>query len=105
MPLTSPHTPIVPSKKWQGKSGLGIYGDFLMETDWVVGEVLTELDQQNLADNTIVIFTADNGCSPQAKIPDLIAKGHKPNANWRGHKADIYEGGHRVPSSFAGPAK
>ena len=97
LPLTSPHTPIVPSKKWQGKSSLGKYGDFLMETDWVVGEVLAELDKQKLADNTIVIFTADNGCSPAAKIPALVKKGHKPNAHWRGHKADIFEGGHRTP--------
>jgi len=97
LPLTSPHTPIVPSKKWQGKSSLGKYGDFLMETDWVVGQVLAELDKQKLADNTIVIFTADNGCSPAAKIPALVAKGHKPNAHWRGHKADIFEGGHRTP--------
>jgi arylsulfatase A-like enzyme len=105
LPLTSPHTPIVPSKKWQGKSSLGKYGDFLMETDWVVGEVLAELDQQKLADNTIVIFTADNGCSPAAKIPALVAKGHKPNADWRGHKADIFEGGHRTPFLVRWPGK
>ena len=55
VPLTSPHTPIVPSKKWQGKSGLGIYGDFLMETDWVVGEVMDGQDHQKLAGNTNVI--------------------------------------------------
>ncbi len=105
LPLTSPHTPIVPSRKWQGESGLSIYGDFLMETDWVVGEVLAELDKQKLTNDTIVIFTADNGCSPQAKIPDLIKKGHKPNGDWRGHKADIYEGGHRTPFLLRWPGK
>jgi arylsulfatase A len=105
LPLTSPHTPIVPSRKWQGKSGLSKYGDFLMETDWVVGEVLAELDKQKLTDNTIVIFTADNGCSPQANIPDLAKKGHKPNADWRGHKADIFEGGHRTPFLVRWPGK
>ena len=105
LPLTSPHTPIVPAKRWQGKSGLGSYGDFLMETDWVVGEVLKALDRNKLAENTMVIFTADNGCSPQAKIPNLISQGHKPNADWRGHKADIFEGGHRTPFLVRWPAK
>jgi arylsulfatase A-like enzyme len=97
LPLTSPHTPIVPSEPWQGKSPIGKYGDFLMETDWVVGEVLKKLDHYHLTDNTLVIFTTDNGCSPAAKIPDLEKQGHKPNGDLRGHKADIYEGGHRVP--------
>ncbi len=105
LPLTSPHTPIIPSKQWQGKSSLGSYGDFLMETDWVVGEVLAELDKQQIADNTIVIFTADNGCSPMAKIPELAKKGHKANGDWRGHKADIYEGGHRTPFLVRWPNK
>lgn len=105
LPLTSPHTPIVPSEKWQGKSGFGSYGDFLMETDWVVGEVLAELDAQGLSENTIVIFTADNGCSPRARIEKLKELGHKVNGDWRGQKADIYEGGHRVPFLMRWPAK
>lgn len=97
LPLTSPHTPIVPSKAWQGKSPLGKYGDFVMETDWVVGEVMKELAEQGVDKDTVFIFTTDNGCSPAAGIGDLVKKGHLPNAHWRGHKADIYEGGHRVP--------
>lgn len=97
LPLTSPHTPIVPADRWVGKSGLGEYGDFVMETDWVVGEVLAELDDQKVAEDTLIIFTADNGCSPMAKIEDLAQKGHMVNGPLRGHKADIYEGGHRVP--------
>lgn len=105
LPLTSPHTPIVPSPAWKGKSTLGDYGDFLMETDWVVGEVLAELDARGLTDNTLVLFTTDNGCSPAAKIPDLEAKGHHPNGDWRGHKADIYEGGHRIPFLVRWPGK
>ncbi len=104
LPLTSPHTPIVPSEKWQGKSDIGKYGDFVMETDWVVGEVLAELEEQNISKNTLVIFTTDNGCSPAAKIPDLVAKGHYPNGKLRGHKADIFEGGHRVPFIVRWPA-
>lgn len=104
LPLTSPHTPIVPSEKWQGKSSIGSYGDFLMETDWVVGEVLKALDKHGLNENTLVIFSTDNGCSPAAKIPALMKKGHYPNGNLRGHKADIYEGGHRVPLIVRWPA-
>lgn len=105
LPLTSPHTPIVPSEAWQGKSGIGAYGDFLMETDWVVGEVLAELDKHRLVDNTMVVFVTDNGCSPAAKIPDLVKQGHHPNGALRGHKADIYEGGHRVPFIVRWPSK
>ncbi|MGB0775323.1 MAG: sulfatase-like hydrolase/transferase [Akkermansiaceae bacterium] len=105
LPLTSPHTPIVPSKKWQGKSSIGKYGDFVMETDWVVGEVLKALDANKIAKNTLIVFSTDNGCSPAAGIPNLIKKGHKPNGNLRGHKADIYEGGHRVPFIVRWPGK
>lgn len=105
LPLTSPHTPIIPSEKWRGKSTLGTYGDFLMETDWVVGEVLKQLKESGIDKNTMIVFTSDNGCSPQAKIPDLISKGHLPNSAWKGHKADIFEGGHRVPFLVRWPAQ
>jgi arylsulfatase A-like enzyme len=97
LPLTSPHTPILPTEPWRGKSGLGEYGDFVMQTDWVVGQVLQQLQSSGVAEDTFVVFTSDNGCSPQADIPNLVAQGHYPVGHWRGHKADIFEGGHRVP--------
>lgn len=97
VPLTSPHTPILPTPEWQGKSGLGAYGDFVQQTDAVVGRILAALDDAGLADNTLVIFTADNGCSPQADTPGLEKQGHFASAHLRGYKADIWEGGHRVP--------
>lgn len=95
--LNSPHTPIVPSQAWQDKSGLGDYGDFVMQTDAAVGDVLTALDAAGVASNTLVIFTSDNGCSPAAKVDRLEEQGHFPSAGFRGYKADIWDGGHRVP--------
>ena len=105
LPLSSPHTPIVPSKEWQGKSGLGAYGDFVMETDWAVGEVLVALERAGVADNTLVIFTSDNGCSPAAKVDKLEAQGHFASGQFRGYKADIWDGGHRVPFFVRWPGK
>ena len=95
--LTAPHTPLVPTKEWQGKSGLGPYGDFVMETDWALGQVLRSLDDAGLAEQTIVCFTSDNGCSPFAGVKQLEAKGHYPSAHFRGYKSDIWDGGHREP--------
>ena len=103
--LSSPHTPIVPSKEWQGKSGLGDYGDFVMQTDAAVGEVLAALDRAGVADNTLVIFTSDNGCSPAAKVDKLEAQGHFASGQLRGYKADIWDGGHRVPFFARWPGK
>lgn len=97
LPLNTPHTPIAPSTEWTVKSGLGAYADFVMQTDHAVGEVLEALDKHLLSQNTLVIFTSDNGCSPEADYPDLLKKGHNPSYHFRGTKADVYEGGHRVP--------
>jgi hypothetical protein len=97
LPLNSPHGPIVPTKDWRGKSGLNAYADYVMQTDASVGRVLAELDKQGIAENTLVIMTSDNGCSPVANIPELLAKGHNPSYHFRGYKADIFDGGHRIP--------
>jgi len=103
--LTSPHTPIIPSEAWKGKSGLGDYGDFVMQTDAVVGAILEAIDARGIADNTIVVFAADNGCSPAAGVEALASKGHKVSHIYRGTKADIFEGGHRVPHIVLWPGK
>lgn len=95
--LGSPHTPIVPSDEWVGKSGIGTYGDFVMETDHATVRILEALDRLKIADNTLVFFTTDNGCSPAANIKGLLEKGHDPSYSLRGHKADAWDGGHRVP--------
>jgi arylsulfatase A len=105
LPLASPHTPIAPTEKWQGASGLNPYADFVIATDAAVGEVLDALDSHGLAENTLVVFTSDNGCSPMANFGELLAQGHDPNYVFRGHKADIFEGGHRVPFVVRWPAK
>lgn len=97
VPLGSPHTPIAPSKNWLGKSGISPYADFVMETDNNVVEILNTLDETGLAENTIIFFTTDNGCSPQANYKELLSKGHDPSYSLRGHKADAWDGGHRVP--------
>lgn len=94
-PLTGPHTPWVPQPQYRGKSGAGIYGDFVMQCDDVLGSVLKTLDDTGLASNTIVVFTSDNGAhwtpEDKKKYP------HRANASWRGMKADIQEAGHRIP--------
>jgi arylsulfatase A len=95
--FTSPHTPIVPSSEFAGMSGIGEYGDFCVETDAVVGRICAALERMGFADNTLLVFTSDNGCSPEADFPHLLAQGHDPSYIYRGHKADIFDGGHRIP--------
>ena len=110
--LTSPHTPLAPTKEWKGKSGLGDYADFVMETDWAVGEVLAALARPGVADNTLVIVTSDNGCASYVGVANttpalswqgmdavagLEARGHFPSAGFRGYKSDAWEGGHHIP--------
>lgn len=97
MPLTSPHTPLAVNEAWKGKSGLGPYTDLVMESDAIVGQVLEAIDQSGEADNTLVIFTSDNGCAPYIGVEDLEEQGHYPSGPLRGYKSDAWEGGHRVP--------
>jgi arylsulfatase A len=97
LPLNAPHSPIFPTPEWQGKSGLNVYGDFVMEVDDAVGKVLAALERTGVAGNTLVFFASDNGCAPVARIDELNAKGHLPNGPLRGMKSDIFDGGHRVP--------
>lgn len=95
--LPAPHTPIVPVPPFKDASGLNPYADFVMQVDHHLGELLAAVKEAGLDENTLVFFTSDNGCSPEANFPLLQAQGHFPSGKYRGHKADIYEGGHRVP--------
>jgi arylsulfatase A-like enzyme len=93
----SPHTPLVPKAEWKGKSGLGEYADFVMQTDDAVGQVISALDESGLAKDTLVIFTSDNGFAPYVGAKQLEDQGHFPSAEFRGYKSDVWEGGHRIP--------
>ncbi len=98
LPLTSPHTPLAVNEPWIGKSRLGsAVADLIMETDDVVGRVLSALRESGAEDNTLVIFTSDNGFAPYVGAKHLEAQGHFPSGPLRGYKGDAWEGGHRVP--------
>jgi arylsulfatase A len=97
VPLASPHTPIAAISEWQGRSKLNAYADFAMQTDDCIGQIVDAIDRLGLGNDTLVIVTSDNGCSPEADVPQLASLGHRVSGPWRGVKADIYEGGHRVP--------
>lgn len=104
-PLNAPHAPVAPSDEWRGKSGINDYADFVMQVDDTVGRVLAALEAGRIADNTLIFVTSDNGCSPTANFKALAAKGHFPSYHFRGYKADIFDGGHRVPFVARWPGK
>jgi arylsulfatase A-like enzyme len=101
--LTAPHTPWMPTEEFRGKSGAGYYGDFVAQLDATVGRLMQVLEEAKLADNTVVFFTSDNGAH---WLPEDIRKWeHRANDGWRGQKADIWDGGHRVPFLARWPGK
>ena len=109
LPLTAPHAPAAPHARFRGRTGLGEYGDFVAQVDDAVGQVLEALDEAGAADETLVFFTSDNGSYMRRRDdtePDHVTRSsingyragrHRSNADWRGHKGNIWEGGHRVP--------
>lgn len=103
LPLPAPHTPILPTEEFRGKSGIGEYNDFVLMVDAMVGKVLQAVKESGEDGNTIVVFTTDNGCSPAAGIKEMEAQGHRPNSIYRGHKADLFDGGHRIPCILRWP--
>ena len=110
LPLTSPHYPVVPSLEFKGKSQAGDFGDFVVQTDHVVGQVLDALTKAGVRDNTLVIFTSDNGPEITGEVNpgayDRLKKyGHASMGTLRGAKRDVWEGGHRVPFIARWPGK
>jgi arylsulfatase A-like enzyme len=103
-PMTSPHTPIAPDAEFLGKSGAGKYGDFVYQTDWSVGKVMDAIRASGQANDTIVIFTSDNG-PENLTYPVLKDYGHASQGPLRGAKRMLWEGGHRVPYIAWGPGR
>ncbi len=110
LPLTAPHKPIWPAQRFEGTTELGPYGDFIVQVDAAVGDVMSALDQAGVDDNTLLIVTSDNGSfmsrldglddrdhTDDSTIQAYRAGNHTANHVYRGTKADIWEGGHRVP--------
>lgn len=95
LPLPSPHTPWVPTEEFKNATKIGNYGDYVAETDFMIGKVMEALEKNVLAENTIVMVTSDNGSD--WKPSDIEQSGHHANFIYKGRKADIYEAGHRIP--------
>lgn len=99
------HHPFTPGKRFQGKSEAALYGDFIQELDWMVGEVIQCLERQGLSENTLVIFTSDNGGMFNIGGQAAFKEGHRQNGNLLGFKFGVWEGGHRVPFIARWPGK
>lgn len=105
VPWSSPHSPVVPTDEWKGKSGLNEHADFVMQTDDSFGQVVAALRETGQLDNTLIICSSDNGTSaPTSNLAALEKMGHYPSGDLRGSKADIWDGGHRVPFLVSWPS-
>lgn len=118
LPLTGPHKPTQPHKRFRGKTELNEYGDFVAQVDWSVGEVLRTLDRCGVRDRTLVVYSSDNGSymfryeqpdrrdhTDDAKVQGYRASNHRANGPLRGTKADVWEAGHRVPTFVRWPGR
>ena len=97
LPITAPHTPVLPADKYKGQTIIGDYGDFVVMIDDMVHQIVETLKKNKQLENTIIIFTSDNGCAPYIGVQEMEKQGHYPSYIFRGYKNDIYEGGHRIP--------
>lgn len=95
LPLTGPHTPWMPNDKFKGTTALGTYGDFIAQIDDIVGQVYAKLEEMGVAENTIVIFSSDNGAA--WREDDIQQYAHQANWGRRGQKGDAWDGGHHIP--------
>lgn len=102
---TNIHHPFTPAKRFQGTSQCGLYGDFIHELDWIVGEILSCLEENGLSDDTLVIFTSDNGGMFNFGGQAAFKAGHRQNGDLLGFKFGVWEGGHRVPLIARWPGK
>lgn len=103
LPYTSPHLPVIPLEQFRGKSGCGPYGDFMIETDWHVGRLMDALEAEDLTEDTLIVFSSDNGPENPWK-QRIIDHQHYSSGVYREGKRSIYEGGHRVPFIVRWPA-
>lgn len=115
--MTAPHKPVWPAERFRGNTELGPYGDFIHQADWTVGQILNALDTAGVSENTVVFFSSDNGSFmyrwpedqpdhvQQNSVQGFHASRHSSNHIWRGTKADIYEGGHRIPLLVRWPGR
>jgi arylsulfatase A len=104
-PTPNIHHPFTPAPRFKGTSQCGLYGDCVHELDWMVGEILGCLEDNGLSDNTLVIFTSDNGGMLNHAGRNAMKAGHKLNGDLLGFKFGVWEGGHRVPLIARWPGK
>lgn len=99
------HLPSFPADQFKGKSGAGPHGDFILEADWIVGELVKALEENGFGENTLVVFTSDNGPEVSTTYHMRTDHNHDGARPWRGVKRDNWEGGHRVPTIMKWPGK